>query len=625
MKSGKFTKEDLRADQTLKQAGRTLRSYGARQSIIAFADALCLALFYFLISDAVADFVIKDAPINYTFIYLAIFIVPIRLTLGILDARINALMSTRAEVQLRLGLIDRIIEKGAFCPSYSKGLVMLVNEAVDNIIPFYTVYLKGKRKAVAFVVVLYAAIVTASFKAALVLLIITPLIPLFMVLIGRVTKRVSDRQLNTLTRLSERFYQSFLNLPLIRIYGLEVKEGSNIARASKRWRVETLQILYVAFISAATLEFFATAGIAFCAVLLGFAIYENAFPYQSALFVLLCAPEYFLPLRSLGSYFHQKQRAFAAASKIASLLLDDEKSKESADLQKNREVLQKNCEDLKSVPEKESLRTSTKDLHLKSCALQDPLTTYKKPLDFQKTHRKTSGFDAVFNQDPTGFLISNRFSHSLSQGFPIVVDNLCAAYPDGRIGLEDVSLKINTGKITALKGPSGIGKTSLLLTLFGKLKIVSGQVFLGSEDYFSLFDPSRTAFIPQEPHLFYGTLRDNLTLWHSRIDDEVLIENLRKAGALDLLKIFPEGLDKKVGEDSRLVSGGQMRLIALARTMLKDASLILLDEPSASLDEESERLFLTRMRDVYEGKTVLVATHRSLTLSFCDEVIDLEA
>ncbi len=589
---GRLLKQKDRAQTFLSKLQSTVKSLTALQSLLAFADALVLVNAYYLIVQTVAKIVIFNQRTDFSNLYLAIALILVRLPLGFLSSILNSKISYKVESSLREEILAKIIEKGAFAKSYSPSLVSLANEAVDSIVPFFTAYLKGKKKAIAFPLVMGVAVFLASPLSALVLVVIAPLIPIFMILIGKVTQKVNQRQLESLTRLSERFYQSFLNLPLIRLYALELKQRAVIKRSTKRWRVETLQILYVAFLSSAALEFFSTVGVALCAILLGFAIYENGFPYASALFVLFCVPEFFAPLRMLGSFYHQKQRAVAAALKICEIL---------------------------ELEKQESCGESCKKR-------QESTIDYPQfPTGFCENNSFPTKHDSFSQQDPTDLIKSHRFSHNLQVAKELMVDNLTVAYPDGRLGLKNLSLTIPTHKICALKGPSGVGKTTLLLTLFNQLQVQEGKIYLGDEDYFSLFSEKSVAFIPQNPHLFYGTLRDNLTLWQKDLSDEELIKRLKDIGAYQVVALFKEGLNKRVGESQRLISGGQMRLIALARTMLKDSELILLDEPSASLDEDTERDFLEKMRKFYQGKTVIMASHRALTLDYCDEVLNLES
>ena len=207
---------------------------------------------------------------------------------------------------------------------------------------------------------------------------------------------------------------------------------------------------------------------------------------------------------------------------------------------------------------------------------------------------------------------------------PLQVEGITVHYPDGRVGLRSFSAVFEPGKITALVGPSGAGKSTLLFALFKELPLSAGEIYLGDRPYSALSVEelrNLAVFVPQAPHLFYGTLRENLTLGRPDLSAAELESALKALGADFLIRLFPEGLETRVGEEQRLVSGGQLRLIALVRALLTDKPLILLDEPSASLDEESERLFLTRLRARAAGKTVILATHRRLSRSLCDREV----
>lgn len=585
----------------------SVRTVLRAQTLVCLADALILIYFYYLISSAVAPFLIRGEAVLYQNLYRAALIATGRLVLGLINAFLIAKISKTLEHGLRVSLIDEVIREGVFSKSYQSSLPYLITDAVDSIVPYYTVYLKAKRQAIALPLVIWCAVLWVSPMSALVLAVIAPLVPLFMIFIGKFTKKVSDRQLNTLTRLSERFYQAVLNLPLIKLYNLQEQQAMIIKRSGKRWRVQTLQILYAAFLSAAALEFFSTVGIALCAILLGFAIYRQGFDYQISLFVLLCVPEFFLPLRQLGSYYHQKQKALSAAAKLDELFF-----KESSDDQKAAPA----GSSAKGEAQAEASASPKENGKAQAC----------RPREGQgESCRQEESLKAGPDQKPLSYeeTLGYLQKHPVNT-LDFVVSDLCVSYPDGTAGLKHFSCVIKGGCITGLKGPSGCGKTTLLMTLLQELKPKAGSVKLGNVDLFSLNNEAyleNLSFIAQSPRLFYGTVRSNLSLGRE-LSDEKIEEALEKAGAVNLISDLKDGLDERVGDHNRLISGGQVRQIALARALLKEAPLIVMDEPSASLDEESELRLLRSLKEHGRGLTIILTSQREKALSLCDEVID---
>lgn len=591
----------------LKAQGAPFKNLMRLQGLLSAADAFLLVAFYALIASAVSPVVIQGEPLKPALLYLALGLGLSRLVLFYVSASLNAALSSRLEHSLRTTLLKSVVRRGVLSPTYSSALSCLIVDAVENIVPYFTAYLKGRRHAIALPLVMLCAVGWVSPLSALILLAIAPLIPLFMIFLGKLTHKVSVRQLDTLTRLSERFYASFLNLTLIRLYSMEKAEAQRILRSGRRWRVQTLQILYVAFLSAAALEFFSTVGVALTAIILGFAIYEEGFSYTIALYVLFCVPEFFAPLRSLGAYYHQKQRALASVDKVAGLLKTAREAGENepGDVEKSLSAVDKDSQNVGKT-----VNCS------QSCG--------KDPTVLPPTHGFSTRELLFSQQFPTDLTSTHHFSHRQGLKMPLQVEGITVHYPDGRVGLRSFSAVFEPGKITALVGPSGAGKSTLLFALFKELSLSAGEIYLGDRPYSALSVEelrNLAVFVPQAPHLFYGTLRENLTLGRPDLSAAELESALKALGADFLIRLFPDGLETRVGEEQRLVSGGQLRLIALVRALLTDKPLILLDEPSASLDEESERLFLTRLRARAAGKTVILATHRRLSRSLCDREV----
>ena len=131
-------------------------------------------------------------------------------------------------------------------------------------------------------------------------------------------------------------------------------------------------------------------------------------------------------------------------------------------------------------------------------------------------------------------------------------------------------------------------------------------------------------YVPQDVSLMYGTLRDNITLgaWHA--EDEQIIAAAEKAGLMELINAHPDGLDLQVGEQGKLLSGGQRQAVALARALINDPPVLLLDEPSAALDHSSEQRLIHTLKHYCSSKTLVLVTHRSALLDLVDRVIVMD-
>ncbi|MER5895270.1 thiol reductant ABC exporter subunit CydD [Streptomyces sp. NPDC001876] len=193
--------------------------------------------------------------------------------------------------------------------------------------------------------------------------------------------------------------------------------------------------------------------------------------------------------------------------------------------------------------------------------------------------------------------------------------------------LDAVSLVVEPGETVALVGPSGVGKSTLLNVVLGFAVPDGGRVRVGGTDLSEL-SPERwreqIAWVPQRPHLFAGTIAENVRLARPDADDDAVMAALRDAGAYDFVAGLPDGVRTLLGEDGAGLSAGQRQRLALARAFLADRPLLLLDEPTASLDGETEAGIVDAVRRLAAGRTVLLVVHRPALLSVADRVVALE-
>lgn len=192
--------------------------------------------------------------------------------------------------------------------------------------------------------------------------------------------------------------------------------------------------------------------------------------------------------------------------------------------------------------------------------------------------------------------------------------------------LDAATLVVEPGETVALVGPSGAGKTTLLNVLLGFTAPTEGRVRVGGTDLSSLdLDRwrERIAWVPQHPYLFAGTIAENVRLARPDADDAAVREALREAGAYDFVTALPRGTDTRLGEDGAGLSAGQRQRLALARAFLADRPLLLLDEPTAALDGETEAGIVEAVRRLAVGRTVVLVIHRPALLSVADRVIEL--
>jgi ABC-type multidrug transport system fused ATPase/permease subunit len=193
--------------------------------------------------------------------------------------------------------------------------------------------------------------------------------------------------------------------------------------------------------------------------------------------------------------------------------------------------------------------------------------------------------------------------------------------------LKEISVSIKPDTLVALVGPSGAGKSTFVSLLLRLYEPTSGQILFDERNNQSIPISalrSQMAIVPQDIFLFGGTIRENIAYGKTGATDEMIVEAARKANAWEFISLFPEGLDTLVGERGTQLSGGQRQRIAIARAVLKDPKILILDEATSSLDSESERLVQDALEKLMKGRTSIVIAHRLATIRQADNILVLE-
>jgi thiol reductant ABC exporter CydD subunit len=242
--------------------------------------------------------------------------------------------------------------------------------------------------------------------------------------------------------------------------------------------------------------------------------------------------------------------------------------------------------------------------------------------------RAVSGRLLDLLEEPRDLAIGTRRAPD-SRAVPIVLEAVSFSYPGGHGAVLDrVALELAPGETVALVGPSGSGKSTLASLLLRLAEPTSGRITVGGVDL-AACDPAawraQLAWVPQHPTLFRGTVADNIRLGDPRASDVRVEEAATLAGALEFVGRLPQGFETLVGDGGRPLSAGQLERLALARAFLRDAGLVILDEPTANLDRASAELVEDAVDRMRQGRTVLLVVHSPELARLADRVVTLRA
>lgn len=473
-------------------------------------------------------------------------------------------VARRIKTDLRSAVFQRFLELGPFYARDERTgeLASVALEGIDALDAYYSQYLPGLALAALVPLTFLLIVFPLDPLSGLVLLLTAPLIPLFMILIGNLAQALTRRQWQALSRMSAYFLDVLQGLTTLKLLGRSKAQTSLIAEVSDRFRQRTMSVLRVTFLSALVLEMVATLSTAVVAVEVGLRLLYGRLPFEQALFVLLLAPEFYLPLRLLGTRFHAGMSGVAAAQRIFAILetppLVTDKSPQPSE---NR---------LASVP----------------------FPRHSPPsIEFENVSFSYSGQD----EDRLS-LEGVTFRMSAGQKTALVGPSgggksTLAAMLLGFIQPQAGEIRVNGAPLAALDPEAW---------------------------------RSQVAWVSQNPYLFNDTVLANIRLGRPQASQEEVEQAARQAEAHEFIQALPQGYQTIIGERGARLSAGQAQRIALARAFLADAPLVVLDEATANLDPQSEALVQTSLARLLKGRTALIIAHRLTTARDADQIIVLD-
>jgi ATP-binding cassette, subfamily C, bacterial CydD len=472
--------------------------------------------------------------------------------------------AARVKSQLRRKLIGHCVRLAPASPDRRRPgeIAADATRGLDGLDPYFGRYLP---QLVLSVLVPLAVVVTVTANdwiSGVVIACSLPLIPFFAALVGLHTKAATRRQWRLLAQLGGHFLDVVQGLPTLKAFGRAKFQEQVIARVTSEHRSAAMATLRIAFLSALVLELSAALATAVVAVETGLRLLYGHMPYQTALLVLLLTPEAYLPLRAVAAQYHASAEGTAAAESVFAVL-------------------------------------------------DTPLPS--------RTARPTAG--------PADGIVPVPVVPDLRSA-TIELAGVSVAYPGrDRPALDGLDLTISPGELIVLVGPSGAGKSTLLRLLLMFSEPSSGSVRVGGNDLAAVpAEPWRAqiAWVPQHPRLFEGSVADNIALGQPGVSRAAIEDAARLAGAAAFIEALPFGYDTPLEERAARLSAGQRQQLAVARAFLRDAPLLLLDEPTAHLAPTAAAAIDEVIAGHLAGRTIIVATHRDLGLAGASQVITLD-
>lgn len=550
--------------------GRGLMKYKGIKSVMAIMAGLTLIQTIAIILQAkwlaeVVSALFAGAKLQEQAGRIGLFLIAFmaRQACGLLMQRTAYRFAERTSESLREQVLIKLFELGPrFAGKEGTGnLVTLVLEGVTKFRNYLELFLPRMLATGITPVLVLVYVFMLNRTSAVILIVTMPILIIFMILVGLAAKRQTERQWQTYRTLSNHFVDSLRGLETLKFLGRSKKHIDSIERVSDSYRGATMRTLRVAFLSSFALDFFTMLSVASVAVSLGLPLVEGRIELLPALTVLILAPEYFLPVRMVGADYHAT--------------LD---GKEAAE------------------------------------AMEVVISAAKE--EAGKAAPVPSGADMSWTPGSSMVLRGIGVTHEAEGNLE----------PSPSLGEVDLSIQGMT-KIGII-GESGAGKSTLIDVLGGFLRPTSGAITLnGGPELGDLSAEDwrrQITYIPQKPYIFSGTLADNIRFHKPDASLDEVKRAAEAAGLGALIAGLPGGLDEQIGGGGRPLSGGQEQRVALARALVSERPVILLDEPTAHLDIETEYELKETMLPLFEGKLVILATHRLHWMRDMDRIVVME-
>lgn len=516
-----------------------------------FQGSMIIIQAYFL-ADAISSLFGGDL-FHHVIKKLAIFFLAliIRHLLSLVKNRLTYRFAVQTSDQLRETVLKKIFQLGPrFVSKEGSGqTVTLLMEGTMKFRRYLELFLPKAVNTAIIPPVVCLFIFFIDTRSAVILLITSPILVVFLILLGVAAKEKARRQYTSYQVLANHFIDSLRGIETLKFLGQSRTHIEKIFFVSEQYRKSVMSTLRIAFLSTFALDFFTMLSIATVAVFLGLGLIHGTMELGNALAILILAPEFFLPIREVGADYHATLDGREAGKKIEGIL--HQPSMEPGDA-------------------------------------KIPVWQSASVLAFK----------------------------NLTFGFP--------GHPNS---LENINFTISGHKKIGIIGASGAGKSTLVDLLSGFLLPTKGDIQIDGKDVTHLMQrdwQNQVTYIPQHPYLFSDTISSNMRVYRQEATDEEVRLAAEAAGLSDFIQYLPNGFQTIIGDGGRMLSGGQEQRVAMARAFLGQRPVLLLDEPTAHLDIETEYELKETMLPLFKGKLVFFATHRLHWMLDMDQILVLD-
>ncbi|MDF2507582.1 MAG: thiol reductant exporter subunit CydD [Microbacterium sp.] len=543
----------------LRYAGAA-RGFLAASALIGVVQTAVVIVFAWLLTDAVTG-AIAGRDVTTSLLWLLLTALLRGLLIAASDAA-GTRAAAKTGMQLRSALISAVgrLGPGWLAQRNQTELAVTAGHGLEALDAYFARYIPQLVLTVIATPVVVAVMWWEDWPSGLTAIITLPLIPLFLILIGMATRTVQTRQWQTLQRLASRFADTVQGLSTLRLFGRDRRAADRIEVTADEYRRETMKVLRFSFLSGFAMELLASLAVALIAVSVGFRLLSGDLTLEVGLFVLLLAPEAFLPIRQVGVQFHAAAEGVAATEDVFEVL---------------------------------------------DAARARPVSVHNSA-ETPRKHR--SGAELTPRGDDSEEL------RTADQGL-LVVEGLRVRE------LPPVSFTAAPGTVTLIEGPSGAGKSSLLAALRGAADF-DGTAACDGHDVRELSPAAWLAWAGQTPGLMRGTVAANVALGDPAPDGARVRAALDAACAEGIdpgRELGVQGSGLSGGQAQRIAVAR-----ALYRQAADPRRVLALDEPSSALDPETEaRLWRSLRARADAGATILLVSHRRTARDIADGVVEL--